>query len=366
MIKTICSIHWKPLAAIVLSGLILAQLVVPVRALAQWDISGMINHPALNRGIYKLRWINGNETRALILVLWKTNISDQELTTFVDRMVQSGARHVVIPVWGCQSNSVANDVGGCRVFDPQFHIRQAHAIQARGIQTSFLPIIATPRWEWRGTFRPSNLDHWFWNYKQWIRQLAQQAKNLGQKQLVIATEFSRDLYSHTDRWKDVAREVRKVYQGKILITTNWDHIDFGFWSELDAIGFSAYFPIAAKSDPTQDELNAKWIQIRDTLVGVSKKWNRPLHITELGYPSHRGAPQEPWAIPSGGQTTPDWAIQEKCFRAFWNAWEDRKEIVHTGVWASGDPNESTAPIGFEILGKPAGHLLKRFFQFQRL
>ncbi|MBX9766744.1 MAG: hypothetical protein K2X47_05685, partial [Bdellovibrionales bacterium] len=115
---------------------------------------------------------------------------------------------------------------------------------------------------------------------------------------------------------------------------------------------------------TQEELNAKWVEIRNTLVTVSQKWNRPLHITEIGYPSRHGASQDPWAIPSPSVAKPDWQIQEKCFRAYWHAWENRKEIVHTGIWASGDPKESTSPYGFEVIGKPAGHLLKKFFLFQ--
>ncbi|MBX9765961.1 MAG: hypothetical protein K2X47_01705, partial [Bdellovibrionales bacterium] len=246
------------LKRLILLGFLFATQLLTVPATAQLGLPGDISQ-IFSRGRFKLGWVGGNETRAMILVIWDQKISDRDLNGFVDRMLQSGARHIVIPVWGCQSNSVANDVGSCRVFDPNFHMRQAWALQAKGLQTSFLPIVSTPQWEWRGMFRPSNLDHWFWNYKQWILKLAAQAKGLGQKQLVVATEFSKDLYQHTDRWKDVAREVRKAYQGKIIITTNWDQIDFGFWSELDAIGFSAYFPISPKANPTQEELNAKWV-----------------------------------------------------------------------------------------------------------
>ena len=60
-------------------------------------------------------------------------------------------------------------------------------------------------------------------------------------------------------FKQLIKDVRAVYAGKLTYAENWDcYADVPFWSDLDYIGMDAYFPIAEGSNPSEQELEEGW------------------------------------------------------------------------------------------------------------
>src|SRR5271165_5479815 len=96
-----------------------------------------------------------------VLALWDADLPEDALSTLFARMVAMGARHVAIPVFGCQSNPASADVGSCEVASYPRALALARAVRDHGLSVGFLPIVADERWSWRGTFEPEDRATWF-------------------------------------------------------------------------------------------------------------------------------------------------------------------------------------------------------------
>lgn len=295
-----------------------------------------------------------------VLMLWK-DPTPQELDTVLDRIEQSGSKHLTVPYFGCQSTIHSSDVGACELKNRMNASLIARQAVVRGFNVSFLPIVATPKWDWRGFFEPTDVEAWFRSYTQWVKKLAREARELGMKELVVSTEFSK-LYRHENQWRRLLEEVRAEFGGPLVITTNWDDLKHHFWDAADAIGMSGYFPLSESEQPSQAELDAAWRLRRVELSALAKKWNRPLHLTEVGYPSVPTAAKTPWAY--DGRTS-DFAVQARCFEAFRKAWSGDPALARVNIWATEGGNAALPSFsyGFEPLGKPAEDILRRFFEF---
>ena len=293
-----------------------------------------------------------------VRTLWREDYSQDQLIAMLKRIRSSGAVHLTIPVFGCQSSVDSADVGSCEVQSRSWILGVARLAAQQGFDVSLLPIIATKSWEWRGYFDPTDVDAWFRTYTTWILQVARDANGLGVKELVVGTEFVK-LYRYEDRWRQVVASVRQVFSGPLILTVNWDDLDHEFWAASDAIGISAYFPLNDQADPSQDQLNSAWKNLHSKIHALSKQWNRPIHITEVGYPSTTSAAR----TPTSSVTTdpPDPALQQRCFSAFALAWSSDPSLVRANIWGTGDLQSATYATDFEPLLKPAEKVLTQFF-----
>lgn len=285
----------------------------------------------------------------------------------LSRIQASGARHLAIPYFGCQTDIYSSDVGACEVYarglqpfrsDP---ITLARRAQAYGFDVSFLPIIATPDWQWRGFFDPIDVPAWFKSYGAWIRRVAREAQALGMRELVVSTEMTR-IYRHEDAWRRLLQDLRHDFDGPLILTVNWGDLNHGFWDEADAIGMSGYYPLSLEANPRQEDLDAAWQKLRLEFVELSRRWNRPIHMTEVGYQSASSAASTPWSAPAGA--LPDEDLQARCFDAFRKAWVGESALVRANIWstAAEGPDSPAFPMSFEPLGKSAEQVLRKFFR----
>jgi hypothetical protein len=290
----------------------------------------------------------------------------EQIGLALDRIARTGVKHLQIPYWGCQTDIHSSDVGACQMemrerlgrVDPGTLARLA---KSKGFGVTFLPIVLTPDWKWRGFFDPTDVAGWFRSYGVWIGKIAREAQALGLSEFVISTETTQ-LYHYEDRWKKLVAELRSQFRGPLILTVNWGDEEHSFWADVDAIGVSAYYPLSVLPDPTQEELDSAWRAQRDHLLALSRKWNRPIHITEVGYTSTTAAARTPWDY-TVGQDISDFALQSRCFEAFRKAWENQTAMVRATVWATemGNPSSGTFPFSFETLDKPAEGVLREFF-----
>src|SRR5271167_2729383 len=91
-----------------------------------------------------------------VLVLWQ-DYTDAEVTAILQRARATGADMLEIPVLGCQSTITSSDVADCQPNNRDVAMKIGKAAVAQGFGVTFLPIVITPKWEWRGTFDPDDV-----------------------------------------------------------------------------------------------------------------------------------------------------------------------------------------------------------------
>lgn len=306
-----------------------------------------------------------NKSHSLVAALWDVQTPDKILDKYVQRYKSVGFKHITIPIFGCQSHAKSSDVGACVYQDVSFPLRVANRVKAAGLQVSFLPIVGAKSNEWRGIFDPTNSREWFENYEKWIKSIAQIAVDFDSPEFVAATEFG-PLYRYTENWKRVFVEVRKIFKRPLIATFNWNHEPEAlFLDEVDAIGVSAYHPLADESvKPTPQSLLAKARFHRDGLLKLSQKFRRPIHITELGYASTATGVIKPWVGYVAGDFM-DVNLQAEAIGAVLKAWAGQPSLVHIGFWGTSDWADLTAPLNYEILDKPAEKVIQKFLAAPR-
>lgn len=296
-----------------------------------------------------------------VVVLWETNYTQAQLDAIIARAIQAGVRTLEVPVFGCQSNITSSDVGACELGSRAQELLLVQRAAAAGLNVSVLPIVATPTWDWRGLFNPTDVAGWFQSYEAWLTQLAKDVRAAGASELIAGSEF-KILYQYGTQWSQLLRDLRSVFTGPLIVTANWDNFNYTFWGDSDAIGVSSYFPLTTSSSgsPSQDDLDAAWKKIKSQLLAVGKKWDRPLYFTEVGYNSTTSAALTPWGSQPGD--TEDLSLQAECFAAMQSAWATEKNLVRANVWAIGDPSlEGNGQPTFDFIGTPSESVLSSFF-----
>ncbi len=297
-----------------------------------------------------------------ILVWYEAELKPDIYEGYLKRIAAMGAKHVVLPFFGCQKNKESSQVGDCELYPESLFLQQAALAKKNGFVVTFLPIVLTPNGDWRGDFVPQDVQEWFKSYTKWIVGVALHAKNLGMPELVVASEFKL-LFKQTNEWRQVLKEVRLVFPGPLIVAANWDKLDIEFWDESDAIGVSYYFPLSKNSLPTDSDLDNGHLQHQKTLQALAQKFNRPIHITEVGYPSLPTAAAQPWSFPSPLVNIPaDKTLQKRCFESFARTWQNTTNLVHTGFWATSNPATLYANFDFEIIDKPAESAISSYLK----
>ncbi|MCU1283237.1 MAG: hypothetical protein JWM53_6783 [bacterium] len=238
-------------------------------------------------------------------------------------------------------------------------VAQAHAAGLRVLLFPIVHVRAVARGDWRGRihFDGEAADAWWASYTRFVEALADVAAQQGVERFSVGSEL---LQWEADRarWAALIAGVRARYHGRVLYSANWDHFDgVSFWDLLDEAGVSAYFELTSSVAPGLDELVAAWRARLVGLAALAARVQRPLIITEIGYPSVRGANQRPWDETSGGAV--DLEEQRLCYEAFC-ATAGRAEFL-AGVYfwnwfGIGGANDA----GYTPRGKPAALTLRRW------
>jgi glycosyl hydrolase family 113 len=148
----------------------------------------------------------------------------------------------------------------------------------------------------------------------------------------VGAELTRTTLEHPSEWRDLIAEVRKVYRGKLLYSANWwrEAEGIGFWGALDAIGVQAYYPVARSPDDTEEQMASAWSEPLGVLRTISRKVERPVLFTEVGYrPVAEGAIR-PWEWDGGGAPRPE--VQTRAYRALFHALGAAPEVQGVYVW----------------------------------
>jgi len=188
--------------------------------------------------------------------------------------------------------------------------RTFYQARSRGLRMMFFPTInltneaKDPTW-WRGNIQPSDWDAWWGSYTAFNVRLATLAQEEGVEWYSVGTEMASS-QRYPDRWRALVAEVRKVFHGRITYSVNFDaHDSFTFGDCLDVIGMNTYDPIARHDKiPSDDQIRDAWWWIVYKARTLRERFQRPVMITEVGYPSVAGAHAGPWDFRSAKEADP--------------------------------------------------------------
>lgn len=270
----------------------------------------------------------------------------------------SGAQDILLtPSWvmdDVTSGAMRPDADTPRDADLLATIRSAERLGLGVSMMPYLRIRGGGSSEWRGSLRPSDPGAWWTAYGAFIRHYA--ALGRGRiKIFVMGSELSSMSGDEwTERWADLAEELRGSGVERLAFVANHDALDLQAPFEfVDVAGVSAYFPVLG------DDPDAAWRGHAERLEAFAADVNRPLVIFELGFPSRRGALARPWDHVAG--TPVDVDAQALGYRSATNALADAEWLEGLFFWAwygeGGARDRSYSP-----RGKPAMRWVRAFFE----
>lgn len=237
-------------------------------------------------------------------------------------------------------------------------IREAHRMK---MSVFLMPLVYVDRVgpeEWRGTLRPSDWGAWFAAYGKMILHYAALGRQEKVEYLCVGSELGSSEHLRTE-WLSLIANVRAVYEGGLTYSANWDHLEaVSFLDALDFAGMNAYFELANDPDAGVEDLVTAWKAIIEDVEVWRSRSGKPLILTEVGFPSRRGALSDPWRYEAVGAV--DLGVQERAYRAFVEAWTGYPALA--GVyfylwWGEGGREDGS----YTPRGKPAEKVIAEWF-----
>ncbi|MCL5064332.1 MAG: glycosyl hydrolase family 53 [Firmicutes bacterium] len=289
----------------------------------------------------------------------------------------TGAEWIALSFWTWQEHVFSTEIGfdyGYTVTDHDLE----HVIQlARnlGLKVLLKPVVNSKDGFWRGLIqfpdeegaRTDYWQAWFRSYRNFMNHYAELSHDFALDMFCIGCEMVKT--EHREReWREVIADVRERYNGPIVYNANHGTEEQVTWfSELDLIGTSAYYPVASRPGATWQEMAERWQTVKPRLERLAERFQKPLVFMEIGCRSARGAAQMPWDF-----SHQEWpvshdeqaAFYHSALETFWNEpwfegffWWDWR----THLYPLGQAAEDT---GFDIYGKPAEQILRQYYQSQ--
>lgn len=246
-----------------------------------------------------------------------------------------------------------------------------HRAKQHGLYTTLLPIVLIEKpgeKEWRGVIKPTNWDRWWESYERFLNRFLAIAVAADVDLLSIGSELN-TTESQLDRWEHLAAHARETFDGRLTYSANWDRFKkVQLWSLVDVMSVSSYFELSRDDpDASVDRLTDAWAKQRDRLLDFAAEQDRPLMLSEVGYPSLASAAAFPWNYVADDDVKADHEAQARCYQAFFNAWtavlaapDSHAFGFHCYHWDPYHHGQST-DTGYGVNGKPALEIIRAGF-----
>ena len=202
---------------------------------------------------------------------------------------------------------------------------------------------------------------WFQLYRRWLLHFARLAELHAADLLVIGTELGGLTHREQEEaWRGLIADIRRVYAGPLTYAAHWD-TEFEalpFWDALDYLGLNMYFPLVKDGEQPRAESD-RVAQFVAKVEGLSRKYNKQVLLTEVGFSSTTEAALKPWEENGGALDT---ELQRRCYEVIFQAFYRRPWVagLYWWKWPShgyGHPYDgSHSPVG-----KPAAKTLGAWF-----
>lgn len=168
----------------------------------------------------------------------------------------------------------------------------------KGIKVMLKPQLWVRGGKYTGKIEPKTAQEWErlkTSYRSFILHFAAIAQNHSLPLFCIGTELSSMVQKDPDYWRALIRAVRERFKGELVYAENWDQYQkVPFWDALDYIGVNAYFPLKGDEAVTLKSIQERWQKDSDKMAYLSKKTQRPILFTEMGYRSIPDPLSRPW------------------------------------------------------------------------
>lgn len=220
----------------------------------------------------------------------------------------------------------------------------------------------TPDGEWRGSIEPADLDAWFSSYGRVMTIYGELAASADADVLAIGTELT-SLHDERDRWRELIRDAREVFDGQITYATNWDAIAPAyvpsFIGALDFLSVDAFFPLEVADGADVGAIARGWRPWLRQLRNIGPPLEK-IVFTEVGVRAQEGAYRKPYAWQHAGAASPQ--TQRRYYAATCESVAQRIGGLYWWVVDIHHPTEAELLEDFSPLGKPAEREIARCFQ----
>ena len=237
-------------------------------------------------------------------------------------------------------------------------------VHSLGMKVMLKPHVDSNTGQWRAFIDPADRSVWFKSYGDSLTSIAQLSAATGVDQLCIGAELVSLTRpdknpANTAGWNGLIDRVKGVYAGPLTYSaqradgSSVDEVStLGFWSRLNFIGVSAYYPLNGAS---VDTMKQSWAGIDASyLQPIAAKYGKSLLFTEIGYRSASNAAAEPYEYNNG---TVDQGLQDRLYEALFSYWSGRSYMAGVALW---DFNSAGAT-SYNPRGKLAESTLKKWF-----
>lgn len=168
-------------------------------------------------------------------------------------------------------------------------------------------------------------------YGNFILTFAKLAEREKVEMLCVGTEMHHVAVDRPFFWKELIKEIRIVYSGKVTYAENWDCYDqVPFWNDLDFIGIDAYFPIAEGNNPSDRKLYEGWKKLDLELSSYSEKLDKSIIFTEYGYRSIAACAESPWNYKSESNVSEQ--AQYRALKALYDVMWEKPYFAGGFLW----------------------------------
>ena len=211
-------------------------------------------------------------------------------------------------------------------------VRDAHAAGLKVMLKPHLWSRDFGRGKWPGDVKmttDADWAAWFENYSAYVLNQAKIAADTKADALCVGCELMGTTGREAD-WRRLIARVRAVYDGPLTYAAAfgaWGQIKW--WDAVDCIGVNGYFPLTTKDSASEADLRAGWAKVYGELAPLAAKFDKPICLTELGYPPDPAAGRMPWKS-NGGPDDP--AYQALLYKVALEEAAKRPFVVGAFVW----------------------------------
>lgn len=287
----------------------------------------------------------------------------------LEELVRLGVRSVSITPFGFMQRldePTVHPIGNYRAGETDDRvIREIETAKSLGLEVMLKPHIWVVDGKWRGKIAfddDKSWKTWFDAYDRWMLHYADLAEAQDVETLVIGVELRSTERAFERRWRRLIRQVRRRFHGKITYSANWDDaVAVPWWDALDYVGVQFYPPLSSKRNPSRDAVDRVLGERLDELAALSKRVDRPVLFTEVGFRTADDALMRPHAWPErAGSVNIDPATQALGYTCFVDSVRGRAWVagIYWWKWFTDPDTTEEGPAGFSPRGKLAESVLR--------
>jgi hypothetical protein len=330
------------------------------------------NEQAMNHtGKVKNGYEKDKKQRGMSVFGWSENSNGA-----IDTLIRSHAEWIAVVPFMYQEDentSLIRVPENPNVFTAQdsSFIRTITKLHARDLKVHLKPHLWM-RNGWRSNINFENetaWEKWFNTYQLNMLRYAKMAAATNVELFCIGTELKTSIKKQPNRWKDLIKEVRKIYKGQLTYAANWhDEYEYvTFWDQLDFIGIQAYFPLTKHKNPTLKEIEQGWEKHLGTMEAFYNLHNKPILFTEVGYKSEASSTIKPWEwdnFTSKLTKQKSDRTQYLAYQALFNSVWDKEWFAGMYIWEWNNRSKKSnalTDLNFSPRYKPAENVISKGF-----